>query len=46
MKSRAKGIVLGSCLMSLCLAPLVPRSIKAITEVTIERKTAVHVMVL
>jgi hypothetical protein len=42
----AMGLVLRTCLILPCLAPLVPRSIKTIMEAIIERKTATHIMML
>jgi hypothetical protein len=46
IKSRQRVLVLGACLMSPCLVPLVLWSIRMIIEASIERKTAVHIMVL
>jgi hypothetical protein len=42
----AVGLVLGTCLILHCLAPLVLWSIRTIMEATIERKTAAHVVML
>jgi hypothetical protein len=39
-------LVLGDCLMLLCLDPLVLLSMRTIMKATIERKTAAHVMML
>jgi hypothetical protein len=40
------GLFLGACLILPCLVPLVLQSIRTIMEVIIERKMAVHVMML
>jgi hypothetical protein len=42
----AVGLILGACITLPCSLPLVIRSIRAIIEATIERKTAAHVMML
>jgi hypothetical protein len=42
----AIGLILGTCLILPCLAPLVLWSIKTIMEDVIERKMATHVMML
>jgi hypothetical protein len=42
----ATGLVLGACLMLPCLVPLVLQLIRTIVEAIIERKMAVHVMIL
>jgi hypothetical protein len=39
-------LVLGACLMLPCLVPLVLRSIRTILETPVEKKTAVHVIML
>jgi hypothetical protein len=39
-------LVLGTCLILPCLVPLVLRPIRTIMEVTKERKTAIHVVML
>jgi hypothetical protein len=40
------GLILEACLILPCLAPLALRSIRTIMEAIIERKRAVHVMML
>jgi hypothetical protein len=39
-------LILGACLVMLCLAPIIVRSVSSLIEVTVERKAAVHVMML
>jgi hypothetical protein len=46
VESRVMGLILETCLMILCLVPLVLWFIRTITEATTERKTATHVMML
>jgi hypothetical protein len=40
------GLILGACTILPCFLPLVIQSIRFIIEATIERKTAIHVMML
>jgi hypothetical protein len=42
----AVGLILGAYVIPPCFLPLVIRSIRPIIEDTVERKTAVHVMML
>jgi hypothetical protein len=46
MESRRPGLALGACLVLPCLVPLVLQPIRTILEVTIETKTAAHIMML
>jgi hypothetical protein len=42
----AIGLILGACLILPCLVPLVLQFIRVIIEAVIERKMAIHVMML
>jgi hypothetical protein len=42
----AVGLILGACIIPPCFLPMIIRSIRSIIEVTIERKMAVHIMML
>jgi hypothetical protein len=41
-----KLLILGTCLVLPCLAPLIVRSVSSLIEATVERKMASHVMML
>jgi hypothetical protein len=39
-------LILGTCLVLPCLSPWIVRSVSSLTEATVERKMASHVMML